>query len=72
MSENPFIVSPQFIGQRIEYPTNAYRLAVYPDGRPSLQQAYRWAEMGNGGICWKDVPTVSVDDNGEALPNQSP
>ena len=53
---------------RMESPfPNAFRMARYPDGRMTLQGAYSWSEGREGGIFWKEVPTVEVDEHGKGL-----
>ena len=49
---------------------NAFREAVYPDGEIRIQGAYAWTEGSAGGIIWKDLPQVCVDDNGVEIPKE--
>jgi len=53
---------------RIEslYP-NAFRQAMYPNGKVVVQGAYAWSEGSIGGIIWKDLPLVYVDDDGKEI-----
>ena len=46
---------------------NAFRLAQYPDGHVALQGAYSWSQGSEGGIFWKDIPTVEVDESGHEV-----
>ena len=46
-----------------------FRFARKPDGRLILQGAYHWhseTEL-SGGIEWKDLPVVDVDENGKEI-----
>ena len=53
---------------RIEslYP-NAFRQAMYPNGKVVVQGAYAWSEGSMGGIIWKDLPLVYIDDDGKEI-----
>ena len=46
---------------------NAFRIAEYPDGSQELQGAYVWSQGSIGGITWKGLPVVQVDEDGLAL-----
>jgi hypothetical protein len=45
----------------------SYRVAEYPDGRKIIQGAYSWSEGSKGGLTWRDIPMVSVDENGKEI-----
>ena len=47
---------------------NGLRMAQYPDGSRCLQGAYAWSQGDLGGVVWKDLPLVYVDDAGKELP----
>ena len=48
---------------RMESPfPNGFRMARYPDGRLVLQGAYAWSQGSEGGVIWKELPTVDVDE----------
>lgn len=49
-----------------QYP-NAFRQAMYPNGKVVVQGAYAWSEGSIGGIIWKDLPLVCVDDDGKEI-----
>lgn len=49
-----------------QYP-NAFRQAMYPNGKVVVQGAYAWSEGSMGGIIWKDLPLVCVDDEGKEI-----
>lgn len=49
-----------------QYP-NAFRQAMYPNGKVVVQGAYAWSEGSIGGIIWKDLPLVCVDDEGKEI-----
>ena len=54
---------------RIESPVpNGLRMAQYPDGSLRLQEAYAWSQGDVGGVVWKDLPLVDVDEEGKELP----
>lgn len=54
---------------RIESPfPNAFRFALYPDGSRRLQGAHAWTQGSEGGVVWKDIPCVAVDEDGQELP----
>lgn len=59
-----FVVAPA----RIEsaYP-NAFRAAKYPDGKVRIQGAYAWSQGSDGGVFWKDLPLVNVDESGKEI-----
>lgn len=60
--EEGIVIAPA----RVEaaYP-NAYRIAVYPDGRKTVQGAYAWTQGDTGGVIWKDLPEVQVGEDGQ-------
>lgn len=49
-----------------EYP-NAFRMARYPDGCVRVQGMYAWCQGSEGGVFWKDIPCVEVDEKGNEL-----
>ena len=63
-SDSGFKVGPA----RIEaaFP-NGFRIAEFPDGSRELQGAYAWTQGTQGGIVWKPVPLVQVDEQGEVV-----
>lgn len=44
-----------------------FRFAKYPDGSRRLQGAYVWSQGVMGGVEWRDIPVVDVDQSGNAL-----
>lgn len=40
---------------------------MYPNGKVVVQGAYAWSEGSMGGIIWKDLPLVCVDDDGKEI-----
>ncbi len=44
-----------------------FRVAQYPDGSRRIQGAYQWSEGWQGGITWRDLPMVDVDENGNEV-----
>lgn len=44
----------------VELSPREYRLAQDPWGKLTLQGAYRWSEGREGGVEWRDIPTVSL------------
>ena len=48
------------------YP-NMFRQAVYPNGRVAVQGAYAWHQGSEGGVIWKDLPLVFVNEDGSEL-----
>ena len=46
---------------------NAFRMARYPDGSMTLQGAYSWSQGDIGGIFWRDIPLVDVDELGNEI-----
>lgn len=53
---------------RIEAPfPNGFRMAQYPDGSMELQGAYIWSEGWVGGVIWKPLPIIQVDEHGVAF-----
>lgn len=45
-----------------------FRIACFPDGRQELHGAYPWQQGCLGGVLWKEIPRVQVDEDGVALP----
>lgn len=59
----------QIAPARIESPyPNGFRMAQYPDGFLELQAAYSWTCGSEGGVTWKPLPVVNVDEDGQELP----
>ena len=56
-----------YTATRTEQPLAAFRMAQYPDGSQRLQGAVRWTEGFMGGIEWRDLPLVKVDDSGKEV-----
>jgi hypothetical protein len=46
---------------------NMFRQAVYPSGKVVVQGAYAWTQGNEGGVVWRDLPLVKVDDEGNEL-----
>lgn len=44
-----------------------FRYARYPNGDLRVQGGYMWHEGWSGGIVWRDLPIVDVDDDGNEL-----
>ena len=58
----------QIAPARIESPfPNGFRIAQFPDGSQKLQGAYVWREGLVGGVIWKELPVVLVDESGHDL-----
>jgi len=50
-----------FMASRVESLTpTAYRL-VKRNGELLLQGAYQWTQGVNGGVEWRDIPTIEVE-----------
>lgn len=47
---------------------NAFRVAQYPDGSRRVQGAYSWSQGSEGGVIWRDLPLVQVDEDGQEIP----
>lgn len=63
-TDGGFVVAPA----RIESPyPNVFRQAVYPNGKVVIQGAYAWSQGSDGGVIWRDLPLVNVDDEGKEL-----
>ena len=45
-----------------------FRVAEYPDGARRIQGAYPWAQGLKGGVTWRDLPLVKVNEQGEEIP----
>lgn len=43
------------------------RVAQYPDGSKRVQGSYQWSEGSSWGVAWRDLPLVSVGDNGQEI-----
>lgn len=48
---------------------NAFRIARFPGGREELQGGYAWSQGKEGGIFWKALPVVFVDEAGMEYPD---
>lgn len=60
-AEEGFVVS----AARLEAPYPcALRMAKYPDGSLRVQGAYSWTQGSEGGLLWRDLPVVAVDEAG--------
>ena len=46
---------------------NGLRIAQYPDGRQELQGAYSWSQGNMGGVDWKPLPVVLIDEDGNLV-----
>lgn len=57
-----FVVAPARIES--QYP-NMFRQAVYPNGKVVVQGAYAWSKGNEGGVVWRDLPLVNVDEEGK-------
>jgi hypothetical protein len=44
-----------------------FRIAEYPDGRQVVQGAYPWSCGFTGGVTWRDLPKVLVDETGQEV-----
>lgn len=60
-------VTREFMGDpRIEATVPCdIRLADYPDGSRRVQGAYVWVQGSEGGVLWRDLPLVQVDEHGQ-------
>lgn len=62
--DGSFKVSPA----RVESPyPNVFRAARYPNGQTRIQGAYAWSQGDEGGVVWRDLPLVNVDENGQEI-----
>lgn len=43
------------------------RMAQYPDGSRRIQGAYRWSKGFTGGVEWRDLPMVQVNEHGQEV-----
>lgn len=59
-----FTVAPARVESK--YP-NMFRAARYPHGAVRIQGAYAWTQGNEGGVIWKDLPLVNVDENGQEI-----
>lgn len=49
-----------------QYP-NAFRQAKYPNGSVVIQGAYAWSQGSEGGVVWRDLPLVYVNEDGQEI-----
>lgn len=59
-----FHIAPARVESRFP---NAFRMAQYPDGSRRIQGAYAWSQGREGGVVWKDLPMVQVDEDGQEV-----
>jgi hypothetical protein len=59
-----FNVAPARVESK--YP-NVFRAAKYPNGAVRIQGAYAWTQGNEGGVVWKDLPLVNVDEDGQEI-----
>lgn len=59
-----FVIAPARIES--QYP-NMFRQAVYPNGELTIQGAYAWSQGNDGGVIWKDLPLVYVNEDGQEI-----
>lgn len=53
---------------RVEAPyPNMLRAAQYPNGAVRIQGAYAWTQGSEGGVVWRDLPLVQVDEDGQEI-----
>jgi hypothetical protein len=64
LTPDGFVMSPARVES--QFP-NCFRQAVYPDGERAIQGAYAWSQGSEGGVIWKDLPLVYVDENGQEI-----
>lgn len=56
---------------KVEYSTpRAFRIGRMPDGSIVLQGAYLWTQGDLGGIDWRTIPVVNLDESGKEIPDQ--
>lgn len=48
-----------------------FRVGKYPDGSKRVQGGYSWSQGTGGGITWRDLPVVNVDELGEEIQHGS-
>jgi hypothetical protein len=63
-SDGGFRVAPARVES--QFP-NMFRQAVYPNGEVVIQGAYAWTEGNEGGVIWKDLPLVYVNEAGQEI-----
>lgn len=59
-----FVIAPARIES--QYP-NMFRAARYPHGAIRIQGAYAWSQGNEGGVIWKDLPLVNVNEKGQEI-----
>ena len=61
ISQTDHLGDMRFAPPRVEKGPIGYRLGRR-NGELTLQGAYQWAQGLEGGVEWRDVPTVELDD----------
>jgi len=64
LTDDGLVVAPARV--EASFP-NMLRAARYPDGQIRIQGAYAWTQGTEGGIVWRDLPLVEVDEDGEEV-----
>lgn len=65
LTDDGLVIAPA----RVEAPyPNMLRAARYPNGEIRIQGAYAWSQGNEGGLFWRDLPLVEVDEEGQEVP----
>jgi len=64
---NPLPRIPYTVGasRLVAMEPRSFRMAQYPDGSKRIQGGYAWSQGTKGGIEWRDLPLVYVDNTGQ-------
>lgn len=65
MTYDGLVIAPARV--EAQYP-NMLRAARYPNGQIRIQGAYAWSQGDEGGLVWRDLPLVEVDEDGQEVP----
>ena len=65
LTDDGLVIAPARV--EAQYP-NMLRAARYPNGEIRIQGAYAWSQGDEGGLIWRDLPLVEVDEEGQEVP----
>lgn len=65
LTDDGLVIAPARV--EASYP-NMLRAARYPNGEIRIQGAYAWSLGDEGGLVWRDLPLVEVDEEGQEVP----
>lgn len=65
LTDDGLVIAPARV--EAQYP-NMLRAARYPNGEIRIQGAYAWSQGAEGGLVWRDLPLVEVDEDGQEVP----